>query len=208
MATSLYCFILLVFTSLSTWSAEVRSNKQFVWLDNGDSFSMQCSTTKNDSKGLYLVWGLHEEKELFYLHGSSSKLTVNKDYRGRLQTEGKLKNIKIKLPNMTEDDSGVYWCKYQSTDNKVTVNGSMVVVNGRQCPRDTTVTSNLVLVSAISAGSVFLLCFIVLLLWLVPKMEKSMRKKKTHAKRSDSVYEDMRKSNRAHQPTQLTNHFP
>ncbi|KAJ8363482.1 hypothetical protein SKAU_G00123130 [Synaphobranchus kaupii] len=218
MASGVLCFILLVFTSYSTWSADAKSNDQFLWLRNGQSFTMRCTTTETDYDGLYVLWGLGENKEVFFLFAETNRLTEGDGYRGRVQTEGEVNNLQIKIANMTEDDSGVYWCKYRHM-NKMTFrlsrtagNGStLVVVNGRPCkPNDGTVLSNnLVMVSAISAGSVFLLCLIVLLLWLVPRMKKlSMRKR---PRRSDSVYEDMRKNNASHRAnhlTQSTNHFP
>ncbi|KAJ8264073.1 hypothetical protein GJAV_G00144790 [Gymnothorax javanicus] len=222
MATLLHCFILLVLVSSSSWSADVKSKDQFQWLNSGESFTMRCSTTETDVEGLYLRLGLDTKKEVFYLHGQSKKLTTGEKYSSRLQTAGIANNLEIKLANMTEDDSGVYLCEYTRLNSKTgspvdfAGQGSkMVVVNGRQCnttnAHGTVLTSSLVMVSAISAASVLLLCLTVLLLWLVPKMKKSMRKRHGHARRSDSVYEDMRKTSslhKAHQPSQPTNHFP
>ncbi|XP_064180242.1 uncharacterized protein LOC135248995 isoform X1 [Anguilla rostrata] len=219
METSVHCLFLLVFASCSTWSTAVKSKQRFRWLNSGDSLTMQCSTTETDYEGVYLVQGLDEDEEIFFLFRESMKLTPREGYESRLRTEGELNNLKITLANMTEDDSSVYWCKYRRRDDETGRterfggNGSiMVVVNGRPCPKveETVLPSNLVIVSAISAG-LFLLCLTVLLIWLVPRMKKSMGKRHGHARRSDSVYKDMRKSNashRAHQPPYQTNQYP
>ncbi|XP_035262633.1 uncharacterized protein si:rp71-81e14.2 [Anguilla anguilla] len=220
METSVHCLFLLVFASCSTWSTAVKSKEPFQWLNSGDSLTMQCSTTETDYEGVYLIQGLNEDEEIFFLFGRNKKLTPGKGYESRLQTKGELNNLQVTLANMTVDDSGVYWCKYRRMDNKTGRTerfggdgSSMVVVNGRPCPEveEKVLPSNLVIVSAISAGSVFLLCLTLLLIWLVPRMKKSMGRRHGHARRSDSVYEDMRKSHashRAHQPPYQTNQYP
>ncbi|XP_036382356.1 uncharacterized protein LOC118776245 [Megalops cyprinoides] len=206
MAIFLLCIIFLVSASHYNW-AEQQRNDRMTWLKWGDSLTIQCSTTKDNYDGLYLLWGLDEKTEVFFLFKEDKKLTLGMKYSSRVKTEGEVNKLTITIANMTEDDSGVYWCKYrylnEETGNtdRAKGNGSrLVVVRGayKPCPDgDGTpaMTPTLVTVTAISAGSVFLLCVVIIFIWVVPRVKKSSAKKRrVQPRRNDSVYEDMRRT--------------
>ncbi|KAG7491585.1 hypothetical protein MATL_G00005740 [Megalops atlanticus] len=211
MAIILQCIIFFVSASHYNWAAEEQRNDKMIWLKWGDSLTIQCSTTTDNYDGLYLLWGLDEETEIFFLHKETKKLTIGTKYRSRVKTEGEVNKLTITIANMTEDDSGVYWCKYRhineamgNTDRAKGNGSSLVVVRGvyKPCPPgDGTpvMTPTLVTVTAISAGSVFLLCVVIIFIWLVPRVQKSSAKKRrVQPRRNDSVYEDMRRTHLSH----------
>ncbi|XP_036406341.1 uncharacterized protein LOC118792559 isoform X2 [Megalops cyprinoides] len=188
--------IIVAILSTAARSAEVfkeQHNVKIISLKWGDSLTIQCSTTKDNYDGLYLLGGLDEDTEVFFLYKKSKKLTIGKKYSSRVKTEGEVNKLTITIANMTEDDSGVYWCKYrylnEETGNtdRAEGNGSrLVVVRGayKPCPDgDGTpaMTLTLVTVTAISAGSVFRLCVVIIFIWVVPRIKMSRQTSEIHA---------------------------
>ncbi|KAI1896784.1 hypothetical protein AGOR_G00098380 [Albula goreensis] len=163
MAGLLPCFILLVLAFCHTWIAEGMKDESFQWVRSGESVTIHCSSAEPGFDGLYLLLGLHDEKEVFFFHKENKKLNMGHDYKNRVQTQGELDKLTITIGNMTDDDSGVYWCKYRYFNpdegqalKKTGIGSTLVVVNGKPCPpvEGTVLTKNLVIVTAISAVSV------------------------------------------------------
>ncbi|KAG7459544.1 hypothetical protein MATL_G00211730 [Megalops atlanticus] len=213
MARPLKFFVFLL-VSLSTWAEENRSMR-FLQLKPGEEFTVVCSTTLQDQEGLYLYHSLPDKKSVLYLDRDTKKLTKDSRFEHRLNTKGQLENFIVTINNLTEDDSGLYWCLYNKFENHdmKTVQGDgqftmLYVTVGPSPPtlmegtpaaspewvgqaEGAHISSTLVMVIALTAGSVLLLCIVILLVWGAPRVKRLYKGRQDfHSGHHKMVYED------------------
>lgn len=98
------------------------------------SITVKCSTTKN-AASMHLYQRMESEKEVLYYYRNPAKCTLKNEYVGRVETEGEMLSLSVTITNITDDDTGLYWCSYnviQGSDLiKFTSNYTLVIVNGK-----------------------------------------------------------------------------
>nr|XP_015212229.1 PREDICTED: uncharacterized protein LOC107078544 isoform X4 [Lepisosteus oculatus] len=174
----------------------------------GESVSFSCSVSVLDLDGLYVRRKFTQEGEVLFVN-KDGILTVKPGYTDRLITTGKLEDVKVTFRALTEGDSGVYVCEYFALDmgtgsmKKHEASGTLLLVRGERlqqqqqpCDKDEALklTPTLMLITAMSAGSVLLLCVMGFIIWQWPRLKKFFAKQRSQSRRqNDTVYEDMRK---------------
>ncbi|KAI4878995.1 hypothetical protein NFI96_005170 [Prochilodus magdalenae] len=156
----------------------------YVTKNQGENLTMVCTTTEEtDHVGLFLYARLPEKHQVFYYDKSSKAVTPNKEYIGKVNTSGEIQNLTITITGLQERDSGFYSCVYNSLSGaRVTekeTNGVLLFVKEVQPPRSTEAPGKepsampemLVLVSALTACAVVILCFLVAGVWVIPKSD-------------------------------------
>ncbi|KAI4904304.1 hypothetical protein NFI96_021897 [Prochilodus magdalenae] len=184
----------------------------YVTKNQGENLTMVCTTTEEtDHVGLFLYARLPEKHQVFYYDKSSKAVTPNKEYIGKVNTSGEIQNLTITITGLQERDSGFYSCVYNSLSGaRVTekeTNGVLLFVKEVQPPRSTEAPGKepsampemLVLVSALTACAVVILCFLVAGVWVIPKVKALCAEKRwvprerdDGSKSHNAVYEDMR----------------
>ncbi|XP_039542702.1 uncharacterized protein LOC120489719 [Pimephales promelas] len=187
-------FLLVVVLCLLVASADVSKYK-------GDNYTMKCPPHA-DALGVSLFTRRSIMRKVFYYNFSEDLLTPHKDYEGRVKVKNDKKTITIDIFNLELEDTGSYWCTYTCPfdDCEMDDSGVFLLV---QDPQETIPSSSksaksngmndlLIPVAALTAGSVLLLLFLVLGVWMVPKIKKLMRDQRGEEKRSgNEVYEVM-----------------
>ncbi|KAI4904305.1 hypothetical protein NFI96_021896, partial [Prochilodus magdalenae] len=148
----------------------------YVTKNQGENLTMVCTTKDADQIGLYLYARLPEKHEVLYYDKSTNEVTPNKEYIGKVNTSGEIQNLTITITGLLKNNSGLYSCVYNSYSGaRVTekeTNGVLLFVKEVQPPRSTEAPGKepsampemLVLVSALTACAVVILCFF---WWLV-----------------------------------------
>uniref|UniRef100_A0AAQ4P061 Immunoglobulin domain-containing protein n=1 Tax=Gasterosteus aculeatus aculeatus TaxID=481459 RepID=A0AAQ4P061_GASAC len=133
------------------------------WKDVGGNVTIGCRPPEEGQTSLSLR---KSEAQILNVHGKSRKETIASEFSGRLQLTGEFPDIDIIIKNLTSDDTGAYWCEY---DTEMLGNGSvLLVVTGeplRSRPND-----NLTLVSLLICGAVLLLLILGFLIWIIRKV--------------------------------------
>nr|XP_040047163.1 cell surface A33 antigen-like [Gasterosteus aculeatus aculeatus] len=152
------------------------------WKDVGGNVTIGCRPPEEGQTSLSLR---KSEAQILNVHGKSRKETIASEFSGRLQLTGEFPDIDIIIKNLTSDDTGAYWCEY---DTEMLGNGSvlLVVTDTMRCeePND-----NLTLVSLLICGAVLLLLILGFLIWIIRKM---CTPRKPQRVPGNDVYEDMR----------------
>ncbi|XP_062403666.1 uncharacterized protein si:rp71-81e14.2 [Sardina pilchardus] len=203
----LVCFCVCFLTGLSADKVE--------WKQVGEHVEIACSTRLQNQGGMYLYHTYHKTREVFYLN-PGMKCTPRLPFDKRIRVTGSFTNVHATVSNLTVNDTGVFWCRYLRFDgakesrSESNNNPTLLVVNGleKECPTTAPVTeaseepiqmSTLLVVSAITACSLFLLVLIILLICVRRCCGENGKFKPRPppgvglpAHRSDSVYEQMR----------------
>ncbi|XP_071268386.1 uncharacterized protein [Salvelinus alpinus] len=207
-APSLCCAIFLCL--LCSTLAEKGNKGLLVRKQEGDTMTINCSTSLPDQENLSVYMRLTKEIQVLYFHQATKKLTLHGRFKLRLMTNGSLNKMNITITNLTIEDSGGYWCVYSVYKNtkleKTEGEGAvLLVVNDEECDQKDASSGlgmswYLVLVSAVS---VLLLSLLILFIWVIPRL-KAWRAtiRPTQGKTSD-VYEDMRTTIRRAHPPQM-----
>lgn len=81
----------------------------------GGSVSIPCRHFPQGQMHMTLSIGL--KKEFKILHMISHKITIAKEFSGRLRVEGNFPNVDVIISNLTSEDAGLYFCDYQWYDD-------------------------------------------------------------------------------------------
>ncbi|XP_076150249.1 uncharacterized protein LOC143134059 [Alosa pseudoharengus] len=203
----LVCFCVCFLTGLSADKVE--------WRQVGEHIEMECSTDLQNQGGMYLYHTYHTTREVFYLT-PGMKCSPRLPFGNRIKVAGSFAKMHARVSNLTVNDTGVFWCQYLRFDksnpypSESNNNPTLLVVDGveKECPTNGPVTmlseepiqmSTLLVVSAITACSLFLLVLIILLICVKRCCSENGNYKPRPqsgvglpAHRSDSVYEQMR----------------
>ncbi|KAJ8357615.1 hypothetical protein SKAU_G00204090 [Synaphobranchus kaupii] len=105
--------LLVVLLAVRVVWAQVNTNVRFVKARLGDEMTVVCSTELSDQDGVYLFsWSLLEEKKVLYLNKSPLQETTHKPFEGRTRSTRTFPKFSVTISNLTENDSGLYWCQY------------------------------------------------------------------------------------------------
>ncbi|KAL7861168.1 hypothetical protein AOLI_G00175170 [Acnodon oligacanthus] len=127
-------------------------------------------------------------------------------FSGRVFVSGDPKKLTATITSLRVNESGVYSCVFIFFDVKheeKETNGALLFVKGfteNEAVTDkvsrtetSAMPETLVLVSAITACTVVILCMLVTVVWLVPKVKAlCARRREDGSKAHNAVYEDMR----------------
>ncbi|XP_054461183.1 uncharacterized protein LOC129096431 [Anoplopoma fimbria] len=100
-----------------------------VWRESGQNVILRCSFAGCSSsiKGydaMYLYQDHKERRQVLYYHsnpGGTDKITPGLSFKGRVRTEGTLKDHTVTISGLTVDDAGVYSCVFlKYPDGEVT----------------------------------------------------------------------------------------
>ncbi|XP_072568235.1 uncharacterized protein [Paramormyrops kingsleyae] len=165
---------------------------RIVTAEEGKSITVKCSTTKN-AESMHLYQRMESEKKVLYYFRNPPKCTPEDEFVDRVKTEGEMVNLSVTISNVTDDDSGLYWCSYNMIQDlnlkKFNSSFTLVVVNAdlKPCPPAEPVPTppchlpmtSLRVIITICAGSVVLLNVVILLICLGLKMTKARGKAKS-----------------------------
>ncbi|XP_052407783.1 uncharacterized protein LOC127952921 [Carassius gibelio] len=199
--SSLQIFIfLLVVLCLTNFvaSADVIKYK-------GDNFTMTFPAPQKEALGVYLYSRSEISREVFYYFFQTKKLTVHKDFEGRVGVKYDEKTLTIDIINLRLRDAGAYWCTCNRLQGECQMDdkGPFLLVHEPVAnvassksadQKSGGINELMILVMAITAGSVLLLLLLVFGVWLVPKIKKQMRSKEKGEKErrcNNGVYEVM-----------------
>ncbi|XP_017539282.2 uncharacterized protein si:ch211-165d12.4 isoform X2 [Pygocentrus nattereri] len=186
------CFTAVLF---SQYSAILTAGS--VMKNQGENLTMACTTEDTDPTGLYLHLRCPEKHEVFYYDFSSKTLTSPPEFEERITVSGDPKKLTVTITSLRVNESGVYSCVFNFFDVKRVekeTNGALLFVKE---PSTSTMPEMLVLVSAIMACTVVILCMLVTAVWVVPKVKALCARRredrsKAHNVVHNAVYEDMR----------------
>ncbi|XP_056309771.1 uncharacterized protein LOC130221358 [Danio aesculapii] len=169
----------------------------------GENATMKCHISEEQVMGVSLYTRHEDELQVVYYHMMSDKLTIKSSYEGRVKAKFEGKTLTVDILNLQMKDAGAYWCKCSlllTRVCKMDQSGVLLMVRDRKTEQVAASTaaskpggiySFLVPVVAVTASSVIVLLFLVLGVWIVPKI-KEMRITAEQGKRSiNEVYEVM-----------------
>lgn len=81
------------------------------WKDVGGNVTIGCRPPGEGQTSLSLR---KSEAKILFVHGKSRKETIASEVSGRLQWTGEFPDIDIIIKNLTSDDTGAYWCEYNT----------------------------------------------------------------------------------------------
>ncbi|XP_036794861.1 uncharacterized protein LOC110486896 isoform X1 [Oncorhynchus mykiss] len=177
---SAFCLCCAIFLCLlCSTLAEKGSKGLLVRKQEGDTMTIHCSTSLPDQENLGVYMRLTKEIPVLYFHQETKKLILHERFKLRLTTNGRLNKMDITITNLTIEDSGAFWCVYsvykknkiEKTEGEGAV---LLVVNDEECDQNDASSGlgmswYLVLVSAVTAGSVLLLSLLILFIWVIPR---------------------------------------
>ncbi|XP_071399804.1 uncharacterized protein [Centroberyx affinis] len=114
---------------------------------SGDNFTMECSTKQcstmgcpvdvADHSGMYVYHGLIQREEVLYYYpkpGSTDKITLRRNYWGRVQTQGTLTSNAVTISRLTVRDSGIYACVYHKFPHREVLCNVYVLIVKEELP--------------------------------------------------------------------------
>lgn len=109
-------------------------NSEVLWKDVGESITIQCRC-ENHPESLYVKRGLNKNVDLFFKVKEQKKNTIIAEFKERLQVNGVFPNLDFLIRNLTFEDTGPYWCIYNTLDEhkSITTDGKgsvLLVVKG------------------------------------------------------------------------------
>ncbi|KAL6475997.1 hypothetical protein MHYP_G00144960 [Metynnis hypsauchen] len=170
------CFTAVLF---SQYSAALTAGS--VVKSQGENLTMVCTTEDTDPIGLYLHLRRPEKHEVFYYDISSKTLVTSQEYDRRVTISGDPKKLTVTITSLRVNESGVYSCVFNFFDGKRVekeTNGALLFVKEvnkatAQPPfkEPSTMPEMLLLVSVLLACTVFILCVLVTVVWVIPKVK-------------------------------------
>ncbi|XP_017540379.1 T-cell antigen CD7-like isoform X2 [Pygocentrus nattereri] len=161
------CFTAVLFSQYS-----VALTAGSVMKNQGETLTMVCTTEDTDPIGLYLRLRCPEKHEVFYYDIGSKTLTIPPEFEERITVSGDPKKLTVTITSLRVNESGVYSCVFNFFDVKRVekeTNGALLFVKGVKEP--SAMPEMLVLVSVLLVCTVFILCVLVTVVWIIPKVK-------------------------------------
>uniref|UniRef100_A0A3B4D6D1 Ig-like domain-containing protein n=1 Tax=Pygocentrus nattereri TaxID=42514 RepID=A0A3B4D6D1_PYGNA len=151
--------------SLIFYNTDYYNNYEILRLINqGETLTMVCTTEDTDPIGLYLRLRCPEKHEVFYYDIGSKTLTIPPEFEERITVSGDPKKLTVTITSLRVNESGVYSCVFNFFDVKRVEKET----NGVKEP--SAMPEMLVLVSVLLVCTVFILCVLVTVVWIIPKV--------------------------------------
>lgn len=172
----------------------------------GNEIIIQCTIDEARQDGVYMYKQEAKSKnkqEVFYYYKDGTFTPKSTMYKAKVRIDGKIPNINAIFSNVNVTDIGLYWCEFNLED-KITVstatwlwieekkeNKTKEQEDDKKCPEDPHVTIVLIVCAVMS-----LLC-IIGFVFVILKVKGCWGNKKYRPSNqpSDSVYEEMKRSN-------------
>ncbi|XP_063069716.1 uncharacterized protein LOC134460972 [Engraulis encrasicolus] len=213
---------LMVFVSAIAFSvcdSLVLKDKSLVLEDKmpGDNVSFNCSIS-GVMDNIDVVKG-NQQGNVLIMNTQGRSPTIEPQYRKRISFTRPLNKLSVTITQLTEEDSGIYWCQYSGlTENGDVIKAdskeiiTLLVKEPKQCPTlpaispDSTmpvssavVCSNdsgpsiiMVSFSIVTAVVVFIMFSMMIIFHIIPKIKKlSSSAPSAQSRPNDSVYEVM-----------------
>ncbi|CAJ1076573.1 uncharacterized protein LOC121529214 isoform X1 [Xyrichtys novacula] len=197
--SAVYFQLLTIFCFCCTALTD-SGNNGVVLRDVGGSITIQCRFTRLDQESLSLRKGL-DEFQIFHHNTVSRKTTTAGGFKERLQVHGDFPNMDILIKNLTSNDTGPYWCRYEKIDIrapqpiKTKGQGSVLLVVTDTDTTCETSDKNLILISVVISAVLLLGILLALFIWII-KTKTQCNTVKPQRINNNDVYEDMRGTGR------------
>ncbi|KAL0993094.1 hypothetical protein UPYG_G00103150 [Umbra pygmaea] len=170
--------------------------RQLVQKQKGDKVIFHCLASNSEMETLGLYMRLTTVVQVFNLYNSTNMttITLNERFKSRLTFRNEINKRIFTIGNLTIEDSGVYWCEYSGHKKKNIEQGAILLfVNGEECDqsRGLGMPMSLILVSAVTAGSVLLLSLLILFIWVIPRLKAWRATMRPAPVKTNDVYEQM-----------------
>ncbi|XP_027027651.1 uncharacterized protein LOC113659199 [Tachysurus fulvidraco] len=186
--------------------ADSEKKKGFETMKKGENFTMKCNTMDKQTDTLNIYSRLPSKHIVLAYDIQRNVCTFGPEYKKRMTISGTAKKLTVTITDMQTNDSGLYIGHYTKFDITKGVEegeegcSSLLFVNDvdKTVPSEkstsnmsTAISEPLVLVFALIACTIFLVCF--LMMWMcVPKIKAKCVKQDAETSREYSpVYEDM-----------------
>ncbi|XP_060882485.1 uncharacterized protein si:rp71-81e14.2 [Labrus mixtus] len=190
---SAVCLKFITFLCLCCTALSGSESNGVVRRDPGGSVTIQCRYLQSSPASLTLMKGLNDDFQVLYKM-NTSRPVIAKDFKSRLQIHGEFPNLEIFIRNLTSEDTGPYWCKYQkSTTDPKPENGQgsvllLVTDTAKKCDQS---NKSLVVVSVVISAAVLLGIILAFLVWIIKARSRRTTEKPVRINNND-VYEEMR----------------
>uniref|UniRef100_A0A673G9P7 Uncharacterized LOC107744762 n=1 Tax=Sinocyclocheilus rhinocerous TaxID=307959 RepID=A0A673G9P7_9TELE len=205
-----YSFLLIgIFLRSTSWADSMLQVTSLIGAV-GNKIIIQCAADKTPQDGVYLyklVGASKNEQKVFYYYKDGTFRPISEWCRDKVKVNGTFPNFNVTILNVNATDIGFYWCEFNLEDNisvgKVTwlwIGKSEGKDDEKVCSED---IHHHVKIFLIVCAVMLLLCiagFIFVILkgcWVNKKYRPSNPP-------SDSVYEEMKRSNLDAQPSVRT----
>ncbi|XP_053493988.1 uncharacterized protein LOC128615714 [Ictalurus furcatus] len=85
----------------------------------GENATINCSIPNPDQDGVYLYRQRENSRESVSYYFKDGTLTPAEFVKGRVETNKNFRNFSVSISNVSENDSGVYWCRFNKRDNYI-----------------------------------------------------------------------------------------
>ncbi|XP_059426199.1 uncharacterized protein LOC132160559 [Carassius carassius] len=118
-----YSFLLISICLRSTKGADANVQVTPLIGAVGNEIIVQCATDKTPQDGVYMYkqdLGSKNKKNIFYFYKDKTLTFKKKMYEGKVHVDGNIPNLNATFSNVNPIDIGLYWCEFNFED-KLTV---------------------------------------------------------------------------------------
>ncbi|XP_051563347.1 uncharacterized protein LOC127446456 isoform X2 [Myxocyprinus asiaticus] len=170
----------------------------------GKEITIPCATDKSPQDGVHMFKIDKTEKQKIFYYYKDGTFSPETPYKCKVYVSEDLTNLNATFLNLTDSDIGLYWCEFNWEDKINHSSSTWLWVteppdSEKECPKNPPYYMMTLLVGCIV---IFLLCLITFF-YVILKVKGCFEYKKyTPAiQPTDSVYEDMKRSNLDSQAT-------
>ncbi|XP_051754083.1 uncharacterized protein LOC127514870 [Ctenopharyngodon idella] len=198
---------LLISICIRSMSCEVSVQ---VLKASGHDIIIECATDKIPQDGVYMYKqeaAAKERQEIFYCY-KPDIVTHKTMSKSKVSVRGALPNLNVTLLHVTAEDNGLYWCEFNMEEKTTLGKFTWLWIDEKEkeCPEECLKECPQ---NALSLVMILILCAVGLLsiaciIYMIQKCCSGKRNYKPSNVPSDSVYEEMKRSNLDTQPNVRT----
>ncbi|KAM8878067.1 uncharacterized protein AB9W97_014088 [Spinachia spinachia] len=190
---------------LLRWSAMLlclcfNAETSAVWRESGDNVTLRCSSSDERYDGMYLY--LYQEhmtqvQVVYYPGPQHNIVTAGARFRGRIHTDGSLRNNTVTISKLTVNDTGFYKCVYLQFGSDETPCSDYTLFVRGVAPCSCLLTHGKspclvwIIIAAFITGTLVTLSFIPLVVSRVRRWSSSRTTAAPRQVSNDNVYEVM-----------------